>query len=281
MNKAKLKKAVIGLGIGFSLVAVIILALCLFFGIRSGSDVVAYGRMVGMHPIWKDLALRRIVKGDDVNDVLIKHTPVWEMLYPPYRKMNFQDPFGPGLTIFSKNNKLIYAGVGEDYWGYVFFESPEEDEEHSKVFTAYLEEQRCEREIHSIHKAVLNGDDVFLSESIDCNKVTSREDLNFLEEKLSIETTKVICGHIESGSHITLFSNDHHLPHIDEPNVVFIVTASDDGLEYETASLNALEQYQSFNKEQLNTFLAKQQAKQQEGLVQRERIQKAIEARKK
>ena len=138
MNKIKLKKIAVALGVGFSLFAIAALLLCIFFGVHSYSDIVAYAQMQGMHPIWKDLAFRRIVKGVDVNNVFNKYTPVWELKYPPYHQLNFQDPYGPGLTIFAKNNKLIYAGVGGDWWGHVFFNSPEEDEEHSKLFSRFI-----------------------------------------------------------------------------------------------------------------------------------------------
>ena len=62
------KKVAFVIASGLAVVVLLLVLLCYVAGIRSTTDVVAYRAMwrERYHPIWKDLALRRVKKGDDV-----------------------------------------------------------------------------------------------------------------------------------------------------------------------------------------------------------------------
>jgi len=129
-----------------------------------------------------------------------------------------------------------------------------------------------ERDMFRIHEAILSGHDVFLSRQIDSNIVPSREWPNMGETELTIYVSKAICGGMHQGSKVKLFENDHYLPYIDEPEVVFITTTGNNDVKYYTPSPGALEQYQSFSDEQKRNLELRMKARAEEREIVRRRF---------
>lgn len=78
LNRRKLKSAaVIATGL-LTILALAVVFLCARLGIRSGMDVSGYRAMIRehYHPVWQDLAWRRIRKGDSVESLLQRHLPL-------------------------------------------------------------------------------------------------------------------------------------------------------------------------------------------------------------
>src|SRR5207249_4877318 len=61
------------------------LSVCWYFGIHSPSDVAAYyGMSRECHPVWKELALRRVHAGQSVADVIAATAPLRVQRHGPY-----------------------------------------------------------------------------------------------------------------------------------------------------------------------------------------------------
>jgi hypothetical protein len=252
----KRKKVIIALVTGFGGLILLCFALCIFFRIHSYEDILAYSYMKNMHPIWKDLACRRFVKGDDINDVIAVYPPLWEMKYPPYHRINYEHPASmEGLTLTAKNGRLISAAAGGDCWEFNFFTSPEEDEEHAKAHSAYWENCQLERELYRLHRTILDGNNVFVSEHITEVNFPSTSFPGYLETELTVEVSEVISGDLQPGSHVRVLKGP--LAHLDDSRVVFAATTRAQG-NYTTVSLNALKIYQSYDDEKKRALEEKQ-----------------------
>ena len=85
---------------------------CLFLGIRSRQDLTAYRAMAegSFPPVWKDLAWRRIRKGDELAETFEKHLPLrWEDFGPYTVLLYHRLGSANTLQIVAANGVLIRA----------------------------------------------------------------------------------------------------------------------------------------------------------------------------
>jgi hypothetical protein len=272
MRLKGLKKLLVrGLGavLGFVL---IIFCLCIFFGIRTKMDVMSYYYMIqeDFHPIWKDLALRRINKGDSIESVLHKYTPLMRMDFPPYVILCFEEPFS-SLSIVVKNGKLICAASGSCCWEHIFFDTPEEDEQLDTAYSAYIKLALFENKVYRLHLAKTNGQDVFISRQIKRSDVPAKElskKYNVpvsTDNELTVEITKVVYGNLKEADIISFPGDECRESEMNEPETVFlcfddskiIYNTSTSYKVFTTVPKKALDWYQSLSEEQIKEFEAR------------------------
>lgn len=143
-NRRKLAKLLIGAA-GFLVVLLLAGAfLCWFLGIRSREDLLAYRcmRAEHFHPVWKDLALRRIRKGDDLEETIRKYPPIRREDFGPYTALIYHRgllSFNT-LQIIATDGVLIYARAGSCCWEHFFFESPTHEEAICQAYSEYVKQ---------------------------------------------------------------------------------------------------------------------------------------------
>jgi hypothetical protein len=102
--------------------------ICTYFRISSAHDAVAYFEMsCSFHPVWKDLALRRIALGDSAATLTIRHPPPMTVHYGSFTEYEYE--IGPpgtlsftSLRIAAKDGKLMGAWAASCTWNHTFFE---------------------------------------------------------------------------------------------------------------------------------------------------------------
>ncbi|MDZ4688887.1 MAG: hypothetical protein SH850_27745 [Planctomycetaceae bacterium] len=108
----------------------VLIALGVFFRISSTRHLIAYQAMPReCHPIWRELAWRRINLGDSVEDVLIRFPPSLSEEFGDYGhyvffRETFHDEGGlhfTGVSITAKRGRLINAEAWSCTWELPFF----------------------------------------------------------------------------------------------------------------------------------------------------------------
>jgi hypothetical protein len=127
------------------LLAVIISAAS-YLDIRSRKDVIAYiGMSQECHPVWKDLALKRIRAGQTVEDVNKTRKPQRSESWDRYTLLMYND-IGDftGLVIVARDHKLIFAGASSCGWEHEFFStiSRQELQEIYRSYWDYIKEKK-------------------------------------------------------------------------------------------------------------------------------------------
>lgn len=209
-----------------------VIFLCGRLGIHSSEDVTAYRTLIQghYHPVWKDLAWRRIRKGDSVETILQKHPPLRREDFPPYVALRYHEiSSSDRLVIQAKDGRLISAGAGHSTWTHFFFDSREEEEAFDKAYSAYAQQRLLESQALKIHLAIQGGQDVFLARLINSHGGEYREDevLRELREiygedwlyaaglgrrELTVEVTTVLHGGLQVGAVLTLPADNYWLP---------------------------------------------------------------------
>jgi hypothetical protein len=114
-----------------------------YFRISSFRDLIAYGGMAAeCHPIWLELAFRRIQPGEDFRTVLQDMPPDSQEQLGEYA---FYD-YGVGFTalrIYTKSGKVVSAGAGSCTWDYSFFNtfSPDDWAELNARYALLLDQR--------------------------------------------------------------------------------------------------------------------------------------------
>jgi len=118
LNCKMLRKATItGTGL-LILLTLAVVRPCGWLGIRSRMDVMGYRAMMQEHcpPSWKDLACRRIRKGDSLDSLLQRHPPMWREDFGPYVHLScIMPPDFNWPEIAAKDGRLIDAQAGRIY----------------------------------------------------------------------------------------------------------------------------------------------------------------------
>jgi len=236
-----LSRAAIAVDGLFVLLTFAAIFLCGRLGIHSRKDVLAYQAMIREHydPVWKDLAWRRIRKGDPIETVLQRHPPLRRDDFPPYTELRYNE-IGSlnGLAIRAKDGKLISAGAGSHTWTHFFFHSPKEEEAFDKAYSAYVEQRLLESQAFEIHQVIKGGQDVFLARVInsggrDYSGEVLRElreiygqaylvSAGLIEPELTVEVTSVLYGDLEVGAILTFPGENCDLGEPGEPEPVFL-----------------------------------------------------------
>jgi hypothetical protein len=299
LNRKKLRRALVIVVASLAIFAAVGAGLCWFFGIHSRMDVLAYRAMKHEHypPIWKDLAWRRIRKGDSLEDLLQMHPPVWREDYGPYVHLSYIMPPGFNwLGITAQDGKLIAAVAGSCTWRHVFFNTPEEEEALSRAYSAYLQQRRLEAHAFAIHRAVTNGQDVFWARVIerrqvaddsryskevleDMRKYYGADNVNPTRPELTVEVTSVLYGDLQPGTVLTFPGDECARAQPGQPEPVFL-HLDDMRLIYHpqypareiylTVPRQALDWYQSLTEDQIKEFEARCLAERAERLRQEE-----------
>jgi len=257
------------------LVVLLLALLCHFVGIRSMRDIVAYRAMwrERYHPIWKDLALRRVKKGDGVEAVAQRHPPLYRNDAGPYTKLVYtQGGASPGLTVMAENGKLALAVAGAPTWRHVFFNAPGPMESYAQAQSEYRKRLRLDKDAYQIHRAIATGQDVFLSDHIehrdllDERKGEDEELYKLLAAlvahggtgiELTVEAKKVFSGDLESGATLTFGKGTCDDADLAEAQTVFVSSEIRGKMRYTTVPHSALEWYQSLTPEQIQALVAR------------------------
>jgi hypothetical protein len=152
--------------IGFSvLVIILIFCACLFFRISSLRDFDAYlGMASECHPVWKQFAFHHFESGDSVTNLLDKFPPSRREEFGQYGIYTyFQKPGGlsfSGLTVVSRDEKLIAVTAWSDTWLHSFFKTADtnldlEYAAYRKTFHKKAEHQRLAKLTIALQKFYL------------------------------------------------------------------------------------------------------------------------------
>jgi hypothetical protein len=273
--------AAVGLAIVLTFAAI---GLCWFFGIHSRMDIVAYQAMIheDYPPIWKDLAWRRIRKGDRLEDLIEEYEPVWREDFGPYVHVSYTTPYDFNwLGITAKDGRLICAYAGSCTWQHVFFDSPEEEEAFNKAYLAYAKQRMLESQAFKIHQVIKSGQDVFLARATDSRGTEyASESLWELEtiygrdyvkqmglrpRELTVEVTTVLHGDLQVGAVLTFAGDSCDLAEAGEPEPVFLHVDDERLIDpqyparelYVTVPRKALDWYQSLTPDQVKDLEAR------------------------
>lgn len=206
--KKKWRKIIKIIAAVIAVFAISIVSSCLFFGIHSRMDVIGYYSMAReeFHPIWKDLALHRIRKGDSLESIIKKHAPVRREDFSSYTFLDYEVPFN-GLGIVAKDGKLIYAAAGSCCWEHIFFETPSEKEKLNEAYSKGIKQLLLESRAYKIHLAAVNGQDVFISRQFKRLEVPAEKQsekygipaFHLNNEEIIAEVSEVIYGDLQQG----------------------------------------------------------------------------------
>jgi hypothetical protein len=303
-NRRKLAKLMMGVA-GF--LGVLVLAgvfLCWFLGIGSRQDLIAYRcmRAEHFHPVWKDLALRRIRKGDDLEETIRKHPPIRREDFGPYTSLLYHRGLVSfnTLQIIATDGVLISAHAGSCCWRHVFFDSPTHEQAIRQAYTEYLKQMGLEGYAWHIHQAITTGQDVFLAGRIERREIPNNAESGLSPEamrqykqyeevygpnyvkrlfpptipELTVEVAQVLYGNLKPGMTLTFPGGECEHALETEPQVVFlrfddsrIVFPYTQGDElHEAVPRRALDWYESLTEEQFKEFEARTLARRREAL---------------
>jgi len=302
-NRRKLARLLIGAA-GFLIVPLLAgVFLCWFLGIWSREDLVAYHWMRAdhYHPVWKDLALRRIRKGDDLEETIRKHPPIRREDFGPYTALLYHRgllSFNT-LQIIATDGVLIQASAASCCWRHTFFDSPAHEQAIRQAYSECLKQMGLEGYAWHIHRAITTGQDVFLAGRIDRREITKNWELQFssAEERrqyegiygrdyaklmggprtipeLTVEVAQVLYGNPKPGMTLTFPGEECEHAMKTEPQVVFlrfddsrtIYPHTKGGELYHAVPRRALDWYQSLTQEQFKKFEARALARQRDAL---------------
>lgn len=263
---------------------------CLFLGICSRRDVLAYHCMISehFHPIWKELALRRIRKGDDLAETIKRHPPLSREDFESYTVLLYSDSgLLNNLQITATNGVLIDARVTSCCWKHVFFESPTYEQALVEASSRHMKQKLLEIDAYRIHRAIMAGQDVFTAKRIehcevadDPNSQHSQEMIRQYEEiygrdyvkqlgilahtrtALTVEVSTVLHGDLKPGAALTFFDEECSETDLAEPPTVFLHVEdsrtidpdSEGGELYLTVPGKALDWYRSLTEDQIKDF---------------------------
>ncbi len=236
------------------LVVVFLLA---FFDVRCVGDLWAYRCMTEgpLHPLWKDLALRRIHKGSDLAQIIRKHPPMKQEVWEPYAVFSYCEAGETAntLRVVATRGVLVCADasgfwrVGSRWarWDYIFFSDPTHIQPFEEARRRYLDQICLEEQAWRIHRAIAAGQDVFLSSRVerieadsppisgaDAEMIRQYEQIYGKEMarqmgfaatiELTVEVTQSLSGDLEPGTFLTFPSRDCNETDLAEPEAVFL-----------------------------------------------------------
>lgn len=262
---------------GLAVAVLLLVLLCYVAGIRSTTDVVAYRAMwrERYHPIWKDLALRRVKKGDDVAALVEKHPPLYRNDAGPYTKLVYtQGGADPGLTVMAENGRLALAVAGAPTWQHVFFNAPGPMASYAQAQSEYRKRLRLDKDAYRIHCALTAGRNVFLSDRIERRTLVAQvsagpgadEEYQRIvaiiraesrREELTVEVQEVVSGDVEPGTTLTFAKGRCDDADLEEAATVFLATETKGRTVYMTVPYSALTWYQSLTPEEIQALEAR------------------------
>ncbi len=131
------------IGITVAFCVCVLGGLASYFRISSFSDLRAYGGMAAeCHPIWQELAFRRIQPGDDFGPTRRTMPPDSQEHLGEYAFFDYGVGF-TSLRVYTKDDKVVAAGAGSCTWDYAFFDTlpPEDWTEMNERYTLVLDDR--------------------------------------------------------------------------------------------------------------------------------------------
>ncbi len=274
--------------------ALTVALLCWWLGIHSRQDIGAYYGMARghFHPLWKELALRRIRKGDSLES-LRRHRPVRREDFGPYTQLYYAERGSAGtLEVLAKNTRLIHARAWGHTGGHVFFRAPKEEKAFDEAYSEYMHQGILEDQAYRIHRTIVGGQDIFLSRRVERAQVRydpneSEYSSKLLQEmrdiygsdyvdqfvwsrlELTVEVTEVLYGDLEPGT-VLKFPGDNCgdaglkgpetvFLHVDDSRILY--PHSQGGETYTTVPREALDWYESLTADEVKKLEALRQSK--------------------
>jgi len=258
----------------FASYVLVIIFLCAFFDVRCLRDVKAYRCMMRRppHPIWKDLALRRIHNRSDLTQTIKKHPPTKCEEYGPYTLLSYSEGGSiDTVCVIATGGVLVYADAfGYDpssrycvRWGYVFFSDPTHVRLFEQARERHLDQVRLKQDAWLIHRAIAAGQDVVLCRQIERRESDGEpgyddETMRMYEQiygrdaltsmlglrcELTVEISQSLSGDLKPGTQLTLSVEKCSQDDLAEPELVFL--HGEEGEPYVLVPKKALEWYQS------------------------------------
>jgi hypothetical protein len=126
------------------------MAACAFLRIWRVRDVEAYlGMASECHPVWRQFAFRRLGAGDSASDLLGRYPPSRREEFGRYGVYRYYQgdsngiPF-TGLSVVTRDGKLLSAGAGSCTWRFSFFQT--EDPDLDRQYELFSKERRIRLE---------------------------------------------------------------------------------------------------------------------------------------
>jgi hypothetical protein len=123
-----------------------ILVSCAFFRISHPRDVEAYFGMVSeCHPVWRQFAFRHFGAGDSASNLFQRFPPSRHEEFGRYGVYRYHQgdysngiPYC-GLSVVTRDGKLLSAGAGSCTWRFSFFQT--QDAELDREYAAFMKER--------------------------------------------------------------------------------------------------------------------------------------------
>ncbi len=280
----------------FIALVMVIIFLCGFLDVRSPRDLIIFRAMAkgDFHPLWKDLALRRVHKDDSLAETIGRYPPTSREEVGPFTVLLYDGKalgrHKTQLRIIAANGVLTDAFAACSYGDHVFFQSPSQREAFTRAYSEYVSQQLLESKAYQIHRAITAGQDVFISRRIDRREVAdpneSQRDpkTRQLEEiygkeyaklmagtsfELTVEVSEVLSGELKPGTELKFSDTECEEADLAEPETVFLHVEdsrtirpnSEGGGLYTTVPGNALAWYQSLTPDEIKDFEARCQSR--------------------
>ena len=119
-----------------------------YFRIHGFRSVLAYREMdKECHRIWKDLALRKVYAGEDLDEFLASNTPSTIRRHDNYGTMRFYQNYNPGsgglyftgITVIAGDNRLVWAVAASCTWQHTFFNELSQEDAYYESYRTYVE----------------------------------------------------------------------------------------------------------------------------------------------
>jgi len=114
----------------------VVLTCASYFRIWNGRDFQVYQAMSReCHPVWRDLYWRRILPGQEVEDVIARTKPLGVRRFANFIELSYQEGLCfTGVTIYARDGKLVAASAWSCTWDRLFFDTltPEDWQAHGK-----------------------------------------------------------------------------------------------------------------------------------------------------
>jgi hypothetical protein len=104
---------------------VLLLGACWFFGVWRPRDITGYLIMSReCHPVWKDLALRRMRAGHSLENLIARTAPARVERFGRYAMVNYQSGLAlTGVTVVARDGRLVSGEAWSCTFHHTFFNS--------------------------------------------------------------------------------------------------------------------------------------------------------------
>jgi hypothetical protein len=121
---------------------IVLVSGCAFFRVWRLSDLEAYrGMAAECHPVWRAFAFRKFSRGDSAAELLAKYPPTQREEFGRYGVYHYGHDMGyTGLTVTTKDGRLMTAGAWSCTWRFTFFDTV--DPQLVRDHAVFMQERR-------------------------------------------------------------------------------------------------------------------------------------------